>query len=213
MMSVTRLSAWLNKLTSDVDTYIIVLLPVGDEEEKVIATYPAYSSEDMQHEQFAAIVLSEIQNDCDNLQVVCRYDVRALAKKSVLGSRTVKAIPTPEESLPDPLNISCSPTSGNNAMAQMVRMNEAFLRMLVQSWGMTQKGYKELLVIQQEQIQTLLKREAQLADSVLLELAKQNEIDESEIRNNRALDKLATLAEKYAPLVLGNLPVDENPDN
>jgi hypothetical protein len=209
MMSVGRLSAWLRSIPREVDTYIIVLLPIGDEEEKIVATYPAYSEADVPHDQFANQVLAEIQNDCDCNQSVSRYDVRAQSKKTTITSRTVKAIPTPEEQLPDPLGISNSPAGGNNAMSQLVRMNEAALRMLVQSFGTIQKGYKDLLETQRNQIETLLKREAQLADNVLLELAKQADIDESDIRANRAIDKITELVEKYAPAVLNNLPADE----
>ena len=207
MMSPSRLAAWLRQLPRNVDKYVIIWLPPSDDsDEKVLATYPSYAESETTHENFAETVLSEVQSHCDTAGSVCRYDIRAIqGEKEVLSSRTVRSVPRSPDELPDPLSISNNPIAANTAMQQMVRMNEAALRLHVQSFGMIQAAWKEILEVQKQQIETLLERETQLANNVLLQLANQSDVEESEIRKSNALNKLTDLLETYAPVVVANI--------
>lgn len=213
MMSASRLTAWLKQVAANVERFEVALLPTDEDpsKEKVICTYPAYQPEDTTHSDFASQVLGEIQSHCDNSNTVGRYDVRALAGKNVLTSRIVRCVPNPSDCLPDPLDINQSPISANSSTQQLVRTIEALLRTNVQSFGMIQNAWKELLEIQALQIGRLQERETKLADNVLLELAKQTELDESELRKDKAIGKLTEMIEKYAPMVVQNF-VGDNDD-
>lgn len=219
MMSPARLAAWLKQVPRNVETYTITLLPQDEDpaKEKVISTYPAFGSNEKTHLEFASEVLGEIQSHCDNNNIVCRYEVRAIAKKEILTSRIVRCTPTPTDQIlaSDPLDINPNqnPISANTATQQLVRTIEALLRTNVQSFGMIQNAWKDVLEIQSQQIDALLKREAQLADSVLVEIAKQGDLEEHELRKSQAFNKLSDMAEKYLPLIVQNLVGDEEVEN
>lgn len=203
MMSPTRLVAWLKQVPKDADTFSVVLLPTGDEEEETVQTWPAYDPNELPHDDFATMVLEEVQVNCDDRERVCSFAVRATAKGNTLTSRNIRAVPNPPEiGEGDVLRINQSVVGGNNAMQQLVRMNEAMLRMLVSSFGSIQKGYNDLLSEQRKQIERMSVRENELANNILIQVAKQADIPESEIRNAQALSKFADLAEKYVPQVI-----------
>jgi hypothetical protein len=214
MMSPSRLAAWLRQVPHDIEYFVIVLLPTDDDpnKEKSIAQYPGYAEAEKDHVEFAREVLEEIQSHADSTNQVNRYEVRALIKKEVMTSRIVRGIPSPADSLPDPLDINHGPAAANSSAQQLVRTIEALLRVNVQSFGMIQNAWKDILATQAEQIESLRKRESKLADTVLVEISRQNEIDESDINKTRALNKLTDMIEKYAPLVLSNLTGEEIPE-
>lgn len=212
MMSPQRLAAWLRQVPKSTETYIVVLLPPDEDptKEKTIAQFPGYAEADLPHVEFASQVLENIQSHCDGTDHACRYEVRALIHKDVMSSRIVRATPSPEEGgANDPLGIGNNPISANNATQQLVRTIEALLRQQWQSFGMINTAWKEVLMIQAEQIEALRKREAQLADNVLLEIARQADIEESDINKTHALNKLTDMLEKYAPLVVQSITGDE----
>lgn len=211
MMSPSRLAAWLRQVPRDIEYYCIVLLPTDEdpEKEKPIAQFPAYAEAEKDHVDFATQVLEEIQSHCDTTNQVNRYEVRALIKKETMTSRIVKCVPSPAEMLPDPLDITHGPTAANTSSQQLVRTVEALLRINVQSFGMIQNAWKDILQTQAQQIESLRRREAQLADTVLVEISRQNDMEESDLNKTKALNKLTEMIEKYAPVVLSNLTGDE----
>lgn len=216
MMSPNRLVAWLKQLPRNVERFYVVILPVGDEPEQVIATYNPYLTEEesnddnSKHEAFAEQVLHEITEDCNNQEQVTRYDVRAMIGDNVKSKRTVKARPTTDvnDFINDPMNIANSQGAGNNAMQQMVRLNEGMLRMMYQSIGTILEGYRGLLSDQRKQMDEILKRESELANHVLLQIAKESDIEIGETRNSMALAKLTDLAEKIVPHIIQGMPED-----
>lgn len=207
MMSVNRLSAWLGNIPRDTEEFVLVHL-TGEDTEQVVASYPRYDPSKMSHEQFADSVLAEIQSNCDDNECVSRYSIRATCKGRTLGSRTIRAVPS--AAIPDPLQINSSSIAGNTAIQQLVRMNECALRLLVQSWGSVMTGYKSLLTDQRSEIDSLRKRETELANNILVQIAKQAEIDEGEVRQSVAVEKLSNLIEKYVPQIINNFPHENN---
>lgn len=208
-MSPSRLAAWLRQ-SHNIDLYVVVLLPVDEdpEKEKIIAQYPGYAESEKDHVDFATTVLDEIQSHCDTAAQVGRYEVRALQKSEISTSRIVRCVPNPSDPTRDPLRINIGPAEGNTSAQQLVRTIEALLQVNVASFGMIQQAWKNILDTQSEQIEALRRRESQLADTVLVEISRQNDIEESDINKTRALNKLTDMIEKYAPLVLQNLTGD-----
>lgn len=206
MMSPSRLAAWLRQ-TRNIDLFLIVLLPTDEdpEHEKVIAQYPGYAEAEKDHVDFATTVLDEIQSHCDTIAQVGRYEIRACQKSEVTTSRIVRCVPNPTDPTRDPLRINIGPAEGNTSAQQLVRTIEALLQVNVASFGMIQTAWKNILDTQAEQIEALRRRESQLAETVLIEISKQADTEESDLNKTRALNKIGDMIEKYAPVVIANL--------
>jgi hypothetical protein len=213
MMSPSRLAAWLKQVPRAIDYYVIVLLPTDEdpEKEKTIAQYPGYAEAEKDHVQFAETLLAEIQSHCDTINQVSRYEVRALQKNETMTSRIVRCVPKDVDTR-DPLRINLGPAEGNNSSQQLVRTIEALLQVNVASFGMIQTAWKEILSTQADQIEALRRRETELANTVLVEISRQNDIEESDINKTRALNKLTDMIEKYVPTILSNLTGEDIPE-
>lgn len=148
-------------------------------------------------ETVANAILIVAQDDCDEREIVARYSLQAVGdKNAVLRTQVLKCYPDNSNKRPDPLDVG--DVAANNAISQMVRMNEILVRMMVNGQVTLLNGYKQLIEAQAAEIHSLRYRER--AANEILQAA--GSIDPHAEQKNEALTKLVTLAEKWAPSIV-----------
>lgn len=200
-MNVSRLASWIRRKPQLTHSYQLVFIS-GEETEEPVQSWTKDELEEVDTDDFAALVIQTAQDDCDTRELVSRYYFRCCdVDGKTLASQTLKQRPASTEN--DPLSIDGQ--AGNSALQQMVRANEVFLRLLVGNQAAISNGYKQLLTAQATEIASLRKREQLAAEIIQRAAVEAMGSDHDDAQQSVALTKLVSLAETALPTVLESL--------
>lgn len=196
-MTPSRLAAWLTPIKDKISHVQLYFLS-GDETADLLQTWEITLVCDMGIEAFFTDALTVCQEDCNELREMdSRYKFVALSDEKANSSRVHRCKPTNDAISADPLGIGAN--GGNTVIGQLVRMNEAMLRMQIQSWGNVMTGFKQLLLEQRQEINEMRGREREMQVAIQEAVLKSLSVDEGEHRQSVAVDKLVKLAEEHLP--------------
>jgi hypothetical protein len=197
MMSPNRLARWVRDVYKKTDQFQLYFLS-GDDSSEILQTWDVSEVRETEAGTIAWCeqVLALCQDDCDNeREIDSRYRLIAIKGGAEIGGRVSKHKPSGDRV--DPLGINGN--AGNNANDQLRRMNEAFLRIHVQSLAGIFEGYKTLLATQAKEITLLREQQREMSEAVQAAAIKSLDLSEDDQRSSVALTKLAGVLEKVAP--------------
>jgi|WetSurSiteA1Bulk_404760.scaffolds.fasta_scaffold03465_3 hypothetical protein len=199
-MNVTRLAPWVTRQRNNATSWQLRFIS-GESTEEVVRSWSDGELSDMSDRSFAELLLATSQDDCDCRELPdCRYRVIASTTDHEIAGTVIKCRPT--DARPDPLEIS--DTAGNSSLQQMVRMNEAMLRVIISSFGSTIEGFRSLIFDQRKEITELRLREKALANMYEKVIAAQIDEDGSS-GSSHAMGKLSELVEKVGPTIIAEV--------
>lgn len=191
-MNQTRLTAWLRRVPADTAELVAALqVPDG---EAIIFRWPLHVESGkkgartrVSETDLAREILEVIQADCDEQQIICRYEVRA---ESVEGKRLAgtTCLQRPK-SEGDPSEVKAD-SSNQGMVAHVLRHQEAFLRMMLGGLANLQAQYHELIRAQGDQIRDLRQREKAATEIIL----QNREPDPDEIQRAESMQRLTEIA-------------------
>lgn len=191
-MNVTKLAAWLRKIPSGV---IRISATFTGMVEEPVWTWELHApkgtkSKDktqtrLSEQDLASDILEVLRNDTDNRQANCRYRLEALDEDGEVKA-TFTAKERWEGNHADPVDVD-GEASLSGVVTQVLRHNEALLRLYVSSMREIQGGYHELLRIQSHQISDMRAREKALQE-MMMEYSQH--VDSDTVTRSESMTKL-----------------------